>query len=162
MEKKIAVKKMTKRYTENGENRAFTATFELHDLGQGAYFSVTGEDRKVGRRIDACGCMHDDIIRHFPEMEKYIKWHLVNVKSGPMHYIANSLYWAGFSGWCDGKKDSPPNMDYLKSTCIYGALPSDKKTDLSKLNKEELTAWLNGRFDELIKAFDKDMKELFS
>lgn len=157
-----ASKKLEKIYVDGRKQRKFTAEFRLENLGQGNYFAATGEDRQVGYAIDSCGQMHDDIIKHFPKMKKYLKWHLVNFKSGPMHYVANSLYWAGFSGWCDGKPNSPPNYEYLKSTCIYGALKSDYKTDITKLNKEELEKWLVARFGKLMNAFARDMRELFA
>lgn len=39
------------------------------------------------------GCCHDEIIKHFPELEKYIKWHFMS-SDEPMHYVANTTYHA--------------------------------------------------------------------
>src|SRR5262245_39920246 len=44
--------------------------------------------------LSACGCCHDDIAKHFPELAPLIKWHLVS-SVGPMHYLANATYLAG-------------------------------------------------------------------
>lgn len=39
------------------------------------------------------GCMHDTIRKVFPEYAHLIKWHLFDT-NGPMHYTANTLYYA--------------------------------------------------------------------
>ncbi|MFU1607364.1 hypothetical protein ACM25O_13345 [Sulfitobacter pontiacus] len=58
-------------------------------------FSITGEIFKPGRRdVEACGCIHDEIARYFPELRPLIAYHLTGQK-GPMHYIANTVYHAG-------------------------------------------------------------------
>lgn len=58
-------------------------------------FSITGSVREPGHRdISAGGCLHDDIARVYPELAKYIKWHLCST-DGSMYYIANTLYLAG-------------------------------------------------------------------
>jgi len=44
--------------------------------------------------MSSCGCQHGAIAKHFPELAKYIKWHLCS-PDGPMHYIANTVYHAG-------------------------------------------------------------------
>ena len=58
-------------------------------------FSITGEVRRPDRHdVEACGCLHEDIARVFPELEPLIKWHLTST-DGPMHYIANTCHHAG-------------------------------------------------------------------
>jgi hypothetical protein len=37
---------------------------------------------------------HDEVVKHFPELAPFIKWHLCS-SDGPMHYVANTLYHAG-------------------------------------------------------------------
>ena len=39
------------------------------------------------------GCCHGEIAKYFPELEKYIKWHLTS-SNGPMHYVANATHHA--------------------------------------------------------------------
>jgi len=41
----------------------------------------------------ACGCQHEEIEKHFPDLRKYVKWHLCS-SDGPMHYVANTVYHA--------------------------------------------------------------------
>ena len=61
-------------------------------------FSITADvkspDRGLRDRIVACGCLHDDIARVFPELAPLIKWHLTG-SDGPTHYIANTVVLAG-------------------------------------------------------------------
>lgn len=43
------------------------------------------------------GCIHDLIAEHFPELAPFIKWHLCST-DGPMHYVANTVYWTDEHG----------------------------------------------------------------
>ena len=59
-------------------------------------FAITGEVRRLRNMTDAiisCGCIHEDIKKHFPKLTKYIKWHHMS-SDGPMHYVANTVYHA--------------------------------------------------------------------
>lgn len=101
----------------------------------------------------AGGCCHDEVVEAFPELAPLIQWHLCST-DGPMHYIENAKYWAGLSGYCDGKPNSPPNERHLKSTIVYGALPDDSGVDPMALAKEgRLVEWLNARTEKLLAAF---------
>ena len=40
------------------------------------------------------GAAHEEIVRHVPELEPYLKWHGCSTE-GPMHYVANTLWFAG-------------------------------------------------------------------
>lgn len=58
-------------------------------------FAITGEIYRPGARdVEACGCIHDEIARYFPEFAPLIPWHLTSQDS-PMHYAANAAYHAG-------------------------------------------------------------------
>jgi|TARA_R100001530_G_scaffold31707_2_gene24883 hypothetical protein len=88
-----------KTFTENGTHYRITATVRHDDqCGNGHNsFSITGETyrkAKNGQWVwDSCGCIHDDIAKHFPKLAPFIKWHLTSA-DGPMHYIANTVYHA--------------------------------------------------------------------
>ncbi len=65
-------------------------------------FSITGETTD-----GCCGCIHELIAEHFPELEPLIKWHLVDT-DGPMHYVANATYHASdldYNGHAKGEAD---------------------------------------------------------
>lgn len=56
-------------------------------------FSITA-DILVGGNVVACGCLHDEIAKHYPNLKPLLKWHGCST-DGPMHYIANTVYLAG-------------------------------------------------------------------
>jgi hypothetical protein len=67
-------------------------------------FSITGDiwkstinGKKIGRDCLTGGCIHDDIIKHFPELKPFIKWHLTS-SDGPMYYLENTLFYAEHHG----------------------------------------------------------------
>ena len=58
-------------------------------------FAMTATIQKPrARHCEACGCLHEEMARYFPELAPLIKWHLVST-DGPMHYLANTVYHAG-------------------------------------------------------------------
>lgn len=67
-------------------------------------FSITVESNSESNGFG--GCMHDEIRVVFPEYTRLIKWHLVST-DGPMHYIANTVYWA-----------NKGNLDYARSSAV--------------------------------------------
>ena len=90
-------KKFTKLFRDqNGLSYRITATAELT-----TYFSLTGDIYRwfdssncTAKEPITCGCIHDHIAEHFPELRPYIKWHLCGLEQ-PMHYLANTIYHAG-------------------------------------------------------------------
>ncbi|NBS67494.1 hypothetical protein EBT31_01080 [bacterium] len=153
-------------YTEGAQTYRITANVRHDDsCGNGFNsFAITGEiERKVNGvwRDDSFGCMHDEIAQHFPELAPLIKWHLCGTGS-PMHYVANTLYWLGYSGWCDGKAGSPPNIEHARSTAIWPDMPESMIAPQgfdSLLNSEKdvlrkvVTDALNDRMQGLMPDF---------
>ena len=120
-------------------------------------FSITGEIYIPKRRdCEACGCLHDEIAEKFPELAPFIRWHLTST-DGPMHYLANAMYHAGF---CLGMESSR-NIEHLKSTIVFGAVAGDAAVDLDKLDGAGLLAFLTNRFPALMQQFKADMNALF-
>ena len=118
-------------------------------------FAVTGDICRPCGKIEACGCLHDEIAQAFPDLAPLLKWHLCS-SDGPMHYMENAMYWAGFRGFCDGKLGDPPNMEHLKSTIVFGAAPGDPSEEIFEdFAKDEkcLAGFLEARKDGLIGAF---------
>lgn len=95
---KEQVKTFRKSYVESGEEYVLIAKVRYDDECGNGYntFKITGEiwrakhGQPTGRCV-ACGCIHDDIAKHLPQLAPYIKWHLVS-SDMPMHYIANTVY----------------------------------------------------------------------
>lgn len=70
---------------------------------QTPYFSLQGEERNPkitrGDSIVRCGCMHDDLVRHWPDLKELALLHLSNINGVPMYAEANGWYWlAGVLG----------------------------------------------------------------
>lgn len=89
--------------------RYFNVKLQFDDTcGNGhCTFSITGEKGRIGARdSDEAGCIHDEINKAFPQLAKYIKWHLTST-DGPMHYLANAVYLAGDRD-CHGKRKGEP------------------------------------------------------
>ena len=162
-----------------------TVTLQLKHLKgtSSSYFSVTADVGNVAhyRRYPAhsWGCTHEKVAEHFPELSKYIKWHLVGF-DGPRHYKANAKYWLGLGKYSDC------NITHFKSTIVLGEVDIDEEmfdqySELEytltyciddediQLSKETIDAalsgfidhWLDKRYPQLMQAFDKDMRELF-
>ncbi len=99
--KTVLTKNQKKTFSRNFEDGGIVYTLKVSiryddECGNGHNtFAITGEIREAGRRsIISCGCLHDDIVKVFPEYEHLIKWHLCS-SDGPMHYIANTVYHVG-------------------------------------------------------------------
>jgi len=95
-------------------------------------FSMTAHNRYMG------GCLHDYIVRAKPELKRFVKWHLCST-DGPMHYIANTLYWR-----------DEGNLEYARKSAVW---PDAQLEDLFKVN-------LISRLPSLLKEFRKDMESL--
>ena len=75
-------------------------------------FAITGEIKIPGRRdVEACGCLHDETARYFPELAPLIQWHL-NSQNSPMHYVANAVYHAGDRDSSGRTKGQPGGWRY--------------------------------------------------
>jgi len=64
----------------------------------GGYFSVTGEistkQERRYRNFQVAGCIHDLILKSFPQLEPLVKLHLAESETGePLHALENSFYW---------------------------------------------------------------------
>jgi len=170
MKDKIYAKRKLRKQLRDGD--VFIATAELSSIGdQAPYFSITGYlyDRNrnngdscvmnaAGRRrwLGSCGCLHDETAEYIPEFAPLIRWHLTST-DGPMHYMANAIYHAGF---CLGMENSR-NIEHLKSTIVYGAVETDAAVDLESLDAAGLQAFLVARFPALMAQFKADVNAFF-
>lgn len=113
---KNQVKTVSKNITYMGQQRVMTVTLRYDDECKNGHntFSITGDISTLSRKTSiVCGCIHDEIKEFFPELEKYIKWHLCS-SDAPMYYIANTLYHASIV------PEYVPDVweAYIENTCI--------------------------------------------
>jgi len=133
----------TKEFQEDCRTHTITATIRYDDQCGNGYnsFGMTGvvargnytdANKAHDKYWDLCGCLHDDIAEHFPELAKYIKWHFMNA-NGPTHYVANTLYHASDKDhW--GKRAGEP-YSYQESI-VFGDNPINHKPS------QNLVDWL--------------------
>lgn len=139
--KLLAAKEWNKVFYENGYKHRIKVRAELVHLEGNAspYFSITGEvDRQAKNNRwmqEKCGCIHDDIIKHFPKLQPLVDIHLSDENGVPMHAYANAGYWAGHC-----KIQPEKNTDILA-----------KHLRVSKEKANEMTTYINHHYGE----FDK-------
>lgn len=93
-------------------------------------FSITGQVGG-GPNPDVCGCIHDIIAEHMPELKPYLKWHLCST-DGPLSYIANTVYHAGDRdhwGLRKGERRQIKNGKTGKLAWILEDIPGSKYFD---------------------------------
>lgn len=140
------VKKQTKTFIKKGINYYGTIADLIVEVryddscGNGHNtFAITGEIYKTGRSSDnaflAGGCVHDEIVKHFPELEPFIKWHLVS-SDGPLHYISNALYHASDKDYNGYRKGEPCQFE---KRIKFGNFPITYK-----LKSNKFLSWLEG------------------
>jgi len=71
------------------------------------------------------GCCHEDVVELFPELEKYIKWHLTS-SDGPMYYVENTMYHADEHG---------PKYAHLYQKDVFGDSHCIKYGDIEEMQK---------------------------
>jgi hypothetical protein len=161
-----------KTWIEGDVTHTLTAKAEISQIGtQLPSFSVTGDiySLRRGRKVwEAGGCLHGEINEHISELVPYIKWHLYTIGEGPLHYIANAMYWwelaKGISRW--QKSEHYGHDDFSQILCnhvIYGATPTyDNRDPVRFANKHIMLAWLKCRWAEMNQNFKRDMSRLFN
>lgn len=124
---------------------------------------------------DRRGCLHSEIAEVFPELTGFLRWHLAG-PSGPMHYVANAIYWAELAYGCSRweRRDSDP-IDTLKRHVVFGAVEGDTMPavvttddDGSPMDAKEMrslvgrvvTEWCHARAEALAMAFKRDLEAL--
>ena len=114
-----------------GESKLVELTVSAELVKRGGnsfpYYSITGTVKKLDKRyrdpVITCGCIHDIILEHYPELAPLVEVHLSEADGIPMHAEANARYWAGLSTYPDG---SP--MGEYKRSMLAQLLQADKDT----------------------------------
>jgi len=103
--KLIAAKKWSKVFYKDGEKYRIDVIADLvhRDGNSNAYFGIGGDVfrlAKNGRKVwEMGGCIHEEIIKHFPELQPLVDIHLADEDGVPMHAYSNASYFAGLTKW---------------------------------------------------------------
>jgi len=96
-------------------------------------FSITGDIYEAGKpKIDryfiSGGCIHHDILKHFPEFDIFIRLHLADYEGIPMYAVENGFYHLreGFS------KTPTSSPEFAKEFKEYYRLTDSQYKHLSK------------------------------
>ena len=147
---KNQVRTISKNITHNEHQRVMTVTLRYDDRCNNGHntFSITGDICTLTRRTCIVGgCIHDEIREFFPELVKYIKWHLCS-SNGPLYYIENTLYHASVKPEYLSEKSA--DLDAARICAIW------PEANLEDFTEENLLK----RLPALIQEFARDMEEL--
>ena len=74
---------------KNGHN-TFSITLDMYEKYKIPYEGYRLHNKsKIKCYLSSWGCLHDLVIKYFPDFKHLIKWHLCST-DGPMYYIENS------------------------------------------------------------------------
>lgn len=165
-------------FEENDRRYKLEVDYGFHKIGdQEPYFSITCsvyEWRYSSWKLVSCGCQHDIIAEYAPHLLPLIKWHLCSIISGPMHYVANGMFWLQRAAmkslvplyYGDNCAFGAAAMNNFKETIVYGASPSYDRIEESVLKYYEddsvqrdfIRVWLDERLPEVMESFYEDMR----
>lgn len=154
--------KKEKLFTEDGKDYKIIVKYSMSYIQGNSHphFSITGnidKRNKVGEWIKySCGCIHDEIALHFPELKPLIRFHLWDDNGLSTHYVANAIYWweywQGLSKW----KPEKTKEEYFEIFCDHIALFPD---EVVPVTREEIKPWLESRIPRIQELFNKTMNE---
>jgi hypothetical protein len=105
MDRLKAANGWTKVFFEDGQKYRIQVRAQLIQLGSNPkpHFSITGEVERLaknGRKVfQSGGCIHEEILQHFPHLKPLVDLHLSNQDGVPSHAFDNAGYWAGNTGY---------------------------------------------------------------
>jgi hypothetical protein len=123
-------------------------------------FAITGAIypglRQADKYLESCGCLHDEIALHAPQLKPLIKWHLTST-DGPMHYLANTLYWLAVARGVKKygeTQDRAKAFAHAKSCAVWDDMPEELIDQDEHAQADALTARLEELMHELKAAIE--------
>lgn len=114
------------------------------------HFSITGSSK------ESCGCIHDEIALHFPELKPLIQFHLWDDNGLPMHYVANAIFhWEEYHGLSKWKLERTKEENYKTFSSHIALFPDE----VVPVTREEIKDWLENRIPRIQELFNKTMDE---
>jgi hypothetical protein len=148
-----------KKYDKHGETYDIEVTYGLYQPygNKYPYFSITGVIKKQDSsgfwRDVACGMIHADIAKQFPELSPLLKWHLASSMGEPMHYTVSGRYWYGQIGKPKKNPSDPDPEKAFKRTVVFGTVEGDE------MPTGDVDVWMANRKERLAEAFRQTMRE---
>lgn len=111
--------------TKTVGKESITVNIRLNDECHNGHqdFSITGDIYRAGRpktdnNFISGGCIHDDILKHFPQFAIFVRLHLCDYKGIPMHASANGFYHLrnGFNSKSTGEAFRNEYCEYYRIT----------------------------------------------
>ena len=85
-----------KRHHYFNDGRKLTCCAKLHKIrNQIPYFSLTGEITDKKGETESFGCLHEEILRVWPDLKDLADLHLSDENGIPLHAFENGFYFAG-------------------------------------------------------------------
>ena len=85
-----------KRHHYFNDGHKLTCCAKLHKIrNQTPYFSLTGEITDKNGHFESGGCLHDEILKIWPDLQILADLHLSDENGTPMHAVKNGFYFAG-------------------------------------------------------------------
>lgn len=147
---------------ECDDGLSITATVRYDDtLGNGHNtFGISAKISDPRGRLVSAGCLHDEVAKAFPELTPLIAYHLMS-SDGPLHYLANTLYWLGYdTRWCNGAQADPPSLSHARKSAVWPHMPESmvrscdaSDTGAVELQRAHATKVLTERLDGIRHEF---------
>ena len=136
---------------KNGHN-TFSITGDLYDRpqripGEASVKNAKGKTLWLG----SCGCIHEEIAEHIPELAPFIKWHLTST-DGPMHYVANTMYHAKAIPKEQGKYFAYFTEPVTKAKKLLEIVDEKTKAELDALYGDNMS--YEPYYNRMVKAAD--------
>ena len=145
---------------DNGLNMTVYGGLDYIQGNKKPYFSITAEIKK-GINLRAFGCLHEEILKIYPELSDIVALHLSDIDGIPLHAVENGYFWLmAVQGINQYEKSTDKN--YLKMFCEYVRISeSDGKKLAERIkNKNEFSAWVDTQKSRWKKEADNCIKNL--
>jgi len=122
---------------KGADNRyRITATAKLSWLcgNDKPHFSLTADGKDHGSEFG--GCCHDEILKHWPDLQPLADLHLSDIDGVPMYALENGFYHLGGTKWEKAKFDIAAR---------HFRITEDEARKLASLTKGELAQWVEGQ-----------------
>lgn len=146
----------TKVYFEDGIKYRLTVMGGLHMLegNKKPYFSLTGDQMRQAKNNrwvwDMGGCLHDEILKFYPELKDLADLHLSDIDGIPMHSVENGWYWLKggcyvFGEWKDAETNGGKSTLQVLAEHLRISESEAFKLRVANFSKADFTAYVEAQ-----------------